>query len=66
MNTNVEVTIADEIPFMASTVALYGDWYPASNLACTASTTIMASSTIVPMANTKAKSVSKLILNPAI
>ena len=33
MKTSVEVTMAEEMPFTASTVALYGDLYPASNFA---------------------------------
>ena len=46
--------------------AKYEDLYPASNLVCTASTTTMASSTTVPIANTRANSVRILILKPAI
>ena len=65
MNTSVEVTMADEMPLMASIDALQGERYPSSNRTCTASTTIMASSTIVPIASTRAKRVSRLMLNPA-
>ena len=66
MNTNVVATRADVMPPMASTVALYGDLYPASNFAWTASTTTMESSTTVPMTSTRAKRVIMLRLNPAI
>ena len=65
MKTSVEVMMADVIPDMASMVAMYEDLYPASKRACTASTTMMASSTTVPIASTRAKSVSRLIENPA-
>ena len=37
---------------------------PESILACTASTTTIASSTTIPMASTSAKSVSRLMENP--
>ena len=65
IKTNVVAIKALEIPCIASTVALYGDLYPASNLACTASTTTMALSTTVPMTRTKANNVIMLRLNPA-
>ena len=66
MNTKVVATNAIAIPPIASTVALYADLYPASNLACTASTTTMESSTTVPITSTNANKVIILILNPAI
>ena len=65
MNTNVVATRAVAMPPIASTVALYGDLYPSSNLACTASTTTMESSTTVPITSTRAKRVIILRLNPA-
>ena len=65
MKTSVEVTMADVMPDMASTVAMKEDLYPTSKRAWTASTTIMASSTTVPIARTSAKRVSRLIENPA-
>lgn len=65
INTSEVVTMAADMPSMARLVATYGDRTPLSNWACTASTTTMASSTTVPMTSTRAKSVSKLRLNPA-
>ena len=65
IKTNVVAMSADVIPPIASTVALYGDLYPASNFACTASTTTMESSTTVPMTSTRANSVIMFRLNPA-
>ena len=65
INTNVQVSIAIVTSPIADLVAAYGEVYPLSNLVCTASTTTMASSTTVPIAKTKAKSVNRLILNPA-
>ena len=65
MNTNVVATRAIEMPPIASTVALYGDLYPSSNFACTASTTTIESSTTVPMTSTRANSVIMFRENPA-
>ena len=53
------------MPPIASTVALYEDLYPTSNLAWTASTTTMESSTTVPITSTRANRVIMLRLNPA-
>ena len=53
------------MPPIASHVAAYEERYPASNRLCTASTTIIALSTTVPMASTNANNVRRLIENPA-
>ena len=60
--TNVMEMMAIDISFMASTEAFLVEVYPWSNLAWTASTTTMASSTTIPIASSSAKSVSKLML----
>ena len=65
MNTKVVAIKAVDMPPIASTVALYADLYPSSNLACTASTTTMESSTTVPMTSTSANRVIILRENPA-
>ena len=60
-NTNVVEMAALVTSLRASVVAVAADLYlPDSNFASTASTTTMASSTTVPMANTKANSVMRL------
>ena len=64
MNIMVEVSTADDTLFMASSAASTGERYPSSNFACTASTTTIASSTTVPIAKTRAKSVRRLIEKP--
>ena len=62
--TRVMDTMAPEISFMASMDALSGDLYPWSSFAWTASTTMMASSTTIAIARTRAQSVNKFMLNP--
>ena len=62
--TNVIETSAPPSSLMASIEASRDDLYPWSNLACTPSTTTMASSTTIAMASTIAESVSKFTLNP--
>ena len=62
--TSVIETMAPESSRMASIEALRGDLYPWSNLAWTPSTTTIASSTTIAMANTKAQRVSRLRLKP--
>ena len=57
--TKVIEIIAPVISCMASMVAFLASLMPCSILACTASTTTMASSTTIPIAKTKAKSVNK-------
>ena len=66
MNTSVHETTATDTSFMAWRVASRASLMPFSILAMTASTTTMASSTTVPMASTKAKSVRILSEKPAI
>ncbi|MNL47048.1 hypothetical protein D3C87_1698140 [compost metagenome] len=56
--------MAPVISLMADVVASFGDRCSFSILACTASTTTIASSTTIPMARTSANSVSKLIEKP--
>ena len=66
MKTSVVVIRAEVIFFIASlTISpLTSPFSPLSNLACTASTTTMASSTTVPMTSTRAKSVSMFSEKP--
>ena len=56
--------MAPDISFMAFRVAFFALFSPSSNLACTASTTTMASSTTIPIARTNANNVNKLIEYP--
>ena len=56
--------IAPPISFIASSVAAFGSRCSSSILACTASTTTIALSTTIPIANTKANSVIKLMEKP--
>ena len=62
--TSVMDTIAPPNSFIASIEARRAEVYPWSNLACTPSTTTMASSTTIAMASTSAHNVSKFKLNP--
>ena len=62
--TSVMDIIAGAISFKAVIVATFGSFSPASSCACTASTTTMASSTTIPIANTRANSVNRFIENP--
>ena len=62
--TRVIETMAPPNSLMASIEASRADWYPWSNLACTPSTTTIASSTTIAMASTIAERVSKLTLKP--
>ena len=64
MKTTVEVMTAAVMSCMAEAVASAAFSSPSSILACTASTTTMASSTTVPMTKINAKSVSRLRLKP--
>ena len=65
INTNVVEITAAVTSFSAAVVAEAADLYfPVSIFAITSSTTTMASSTTVPMANTNANSVNKLSENP--
>ena len=66
MNTRVQLNTAVETSLKASRVALWALVYPDSNLAITASTTTMESSTTVPMASTRANRVRILSEKPAI
>ena len=66
MNTRVVEIQAAVTSLSASVTAPLILTEPFSNLAITASTTTMASSTTVPMARTRAKSVSRLSEKPAI
>ena len=65
INTSVHDTTATDTSLMASRVACLASVIPPSIFAITASTTTMASSTTVPMASTRAKSVRMLSENPA-
>ena len=56
--------MAPLISLIASTVAAFGDKSNSSILACTASTTTMASSTTIPMANTNANNVIRFKVMP--
>src|SRR5689334_10780553 len=62
--TSVMDTTAPLISLMASNVAALAVGTCWSNLAWTASTTTMASSTTIPIASTKANKVSRLMVNP--
>ncbi len=62
--TSVMDTIAPPNSCIASIDARRADVYPWSSLACTPSTTTIASSTTIAMASTRAHSVSKFKLNP--
>ena len=62
--TSVIETIAPPNSLMASIEACLTDLYPWSSLACTPSTTTMASSTTIAIANTIADKVNKFKLNP--
>ena len=64
--TNVIDTMAPPNSFIASMAACLVDLYPWSNLAWTPSTTTMASSTTMAIANTKADNVNKFKLKPII
>ena len=64
--TRVIDMIAPEISFMASIAAVSELLYPWSSLAWTASTTTMASSTTMAIANSKADNVKRLMENPKI
>ena len=57
-------TIAPPNSLIASIEAKRADLYPWSSLACTPSTTTIASSTTIAMASTKAHSVNKFTLKP--
>ena len=57
INTNVQETTATDTSFMACRVASRASLMPFSIFVITASTTTMASSTTVPIASTRAKSV---------
>ena len=71
MNTSVHDTTATDTSLNASRVACTAFSFrlpcifPVSSFAITASTTTIASSTTVPMASTKAKSVNMFIEKPA-
>ena len=62
--TSVMEIIAPDISFMASILAVNVLLYPSSSFAWTASTTTMASSTTIAIANSNADNVNKLIENP--
>ena len=62
--TKVIEMIAPEISFMASIEAVSALLYPWSSFAWTASTTTMASSTTMAIANSKAESTNRLIEKP--
>ncbi len=64
MNTSVHDTTATDTSFIAWRVASWASLMPFSIFAITASTTTIASSTTVPMASTRAKSVRMLSENP--
>ena len=65
INTSVQEMTAMDTSFMACLVASLASLTPPSIFAITASTTTMASSTTVPMASTRAKSVRMLSEKPA-
>ena len=62
--TSVIETIAPPSSLIASIEAFLADLYPWSNLAWTPSTTTIASSTTIAIANTIAQRVSRFTLNP--
>ncbi len=55
-----------DISFIAFLVASIGDIFSKSILCCTASTTIIASSTTIPIASTKANKVRVLMVKPSV
>ena len=64
--TRVIEMIAPDISCIASILAVRAESYPSSSLACTASTTTMASSTTIAIARTRAESVRRFSEKPKI